>query len=85
MVEKALSEFTDKELLEESKKVKSSFILNAFFIGFLVGIVIFSVVKSTIGFFTIIPLYLAYRALSNSKDKEHQKAIDQELKARNLK
>lgn len=81
MDQKDLSELTDQELLAEAKKMKSSFITNAFFIGFLIGIVIFSIVKNSWGFFTLIPLYFAYRLIKNSKN---DKDLKKELAARNL-
>jgi hypothetical protein len=61
--------------------MKSSFITNAFFIGFLIGIVVFSIVKNSWGFFTLLPLYFAYRLIKNSKK---DKDLKKELAARNL-
>jgi hypothetical protein len=81
MNQKDLSELTDQELLTEAKKMKSSFITNAFFIGFLIGIVVFSIVKNSWGFFTLLPLYFAYRLIKNSKK---DKDLKKELAARNL-
>jgi hypothetical protein len=81
MDQKDLSELTDQELLTEAKKMKSSFITNAFFIGFLIGIVVFSIVKNSWGFFTLLPLYFAYRLIKNSKK---DKDLKKELAARNL-
>ena len=40
MEQKELSEFSDQELLEEAKKMKSTSIINALFIGFMIGIII---------------------------------------------
>ena len=42
-------------------------IINATLIGVLVGIIIWSVVKNTWGFLTLIPLYLIYRLISQPK------------------
>lgn len=42
-------------------------ITNALFIGFLIGIVIYSILKNSIGLFTLIPLYLAYKLINKSK------------------
>jgi len=81
MDQKDLSELTDQELLTEAKKMKSSFITNAFFIGFLIGIVVYSIVKNSWGFFTLLPLYFAYRLIKNSKK---DKDLKKELAARNL-
>lgn len=83
MEKKILSELTDQELLQEAKKRKSTSIINAFFIGFLVGIVVYSVAKNTWGFLTLIPLFLIYKLVNKSKydDKE----LENILKARGLK
>lgn len=82
MNQKELSELTDEELLKEAKKMKSNAIINAFFIGFLIGIVIFSVVKNSLGFFTLIPLFLAYKLMKSPTDKNDLEKI---LKERDLK
>ncbi|MCF8272311.1 MAG: FUSC family protein [Flavobacteriaceae bacterium] len=80
MNQKDLSQLSDKELLEVLKSSKPSPILDAFFIGFLVGILIYSVVASSWGFVTLIPLYLIYIFLKKPKKYE---AIKNELKKRN--
>lgn len=79
-----LSELTDQELLEEAKKLKSFSITNAFLIGFLVGIVIFSLIKSTFGFLMLIPLYFIHKLINDPKAKR-SKALNELLKERNLK
>mgnify|MGYP001413902220 CR=1 FL=1 len=58
MENRELSQLTDQELLAEAKKMKSNSIMNAVFIGFLVGIVIYSLLKNTFGFLTLIPYFL---------------------------
>jgi len=82
MKQKELSELTDQELIEEAKKIKPSPIVDAFFIGFLVGIIIYSVVVNSWGLLTLIPLFLIYGLLKKSKRYE---ALKKELKERNLK
>lgn len=82
MNQKELSELTDEELIAEAKKMKSSAIMNTFFIGFLIGIVIFSIVKSSFGMVMLIPLYFIYRLVNGPKNDQALKAI---LKERNLK
>ncbi|MBK7567134.1 MAG: FUSC family protein [Bacteroidetes bacterium] len=67
MNEKSMPEFSDQESIEQKKRIKQSSLLDAFFIGFLVGIIIFSVIASTSGLLTLIPLYLVYRLLKNRK------------------
>ncbi|MHA3789535.1 FUSC family protein [Flavobacterium hauense] len=80
---KNLNELTDLELLQESKKLKTAAVINAVLIGFMFGIVFYSVVKNSLGWFTLIPLFLAYKLINNSKYKT--KEIDNLLKERNLK
>jgi riboflavin transporter FmnP len=83
MAPKKLSELSDQELIHEAKKKKSSSITNALLIGFLIGILIYSIVKNSLGFFTLVPLFLAYKLMDNSK--YNTKELDDILKERNLK
>jgi len=82
MDQKDLSQLTDEELLAEAKKMKSAAIINAVFIGVMIGIIIYSIVENSIGFLTLLPLYLAYKAFDNSKNN---KRVEELLKERNLK
>lgn len=82
MKQKELSELTDQELLDEAKKMKSTSITNAVLIGIMIGIVIYSVVKNTVGFLTLIPVLFIYKLVNNSKN---DKALEKLLKERNLK
>lgn len=82
MKQKEFVQLTDKELLEVAKNNKPSPIMDAFFIGFLVGIIIFGIAANTWGFFTLIPLYLVYIFLKKPK---RYKALKKELEKRNLK
>jgi len=82
MPQKELSELTDQELLDKAKKKKSTAITNALLIGFLIGIIIYSILKNSIGLFTLIPLFFAYKILNNPKNDE---ALEKLLKKRNLK
>lgn len=81
MNQKELAELTDQELIEEVKKIKPSPIVDAFFIGFLVGIIIYSLMVNTWGFLTLIPLLMVYGLLKKSKRNE---ALKKELKKRGL-
>ncbi|MGO4294427.1 hypothetical protein [Chitinophaga sp. RAB17] len=83
MKQKKLTELTDQELLQEAKKVKSTAIINAVLIGFLIGIVFFSVMKNSLGFLTLIPLFFVYKLINNSRHKN--KELDNLLKERKLK
>ena len=83
MEPKKLTELSDQELLKEAKRQKSAAVVNAIFIGFLIGIVAYSVMENTLGFFTLIPLYLAYKMINRSKYDRNE--LDALLKERNLK
>ncbi len=82
MNRKELSELTDQELLDESKRIKSSPWLDAFLIGLLMGIIYYGVTINSMGFLAIIPLFLIYIILKKSKN---HKAMEQLLRERNLK
>ena len=82
MTQKELSELSDQELLDKAKKMKSSAITNAVLIGFMIGIIIYSILKNSIGFFTLIPLFFVFKIFNKSKNNE---ALLSLLKERNLK
>ncbi len=82
MTKKELSELTDQELLNEAKKMKSTSIINALLIGFMIGIIIYSIIKNSVGLFTLIPLYFVFKLFNNSKNNE---VLESLLKERNLK
>ena len=81
MNQNKLAELTDEELLEVAKNNKPPPIIDAFFIGFLIGIVIYSIAANAWGFLTLIPLYLIYIFL---KEPKKYKVLQKELKDRNL-
>jgi len=81
MNEKELTQLSDQELLEVAKANKPSPLIDAFFIGFLIGILIYGAAANAWGFVTLIPLYLIYVFLKKPKK---YKAIQKELKKRNL-
>lgn len=81
MKQKELSQLTDQELLDEAKKMKSTSIMNAVLIGILIGIVFYSFAKNTWGFITLVPLFLAYKLINNSK--HNTKELEILLKERN--
>ncbi|WP_026994086.1 hypothetical protein [Flectobacillus major] len=81
---KELSELTDQELLDEAKKMKSFSLINALIIGFLLGIVFYSVTKNTWGIFTLIPLFFVYKIVNDPKNKRNNE-LEKLLKERNLK
>lgn len=82
MEQKDLKSLTDDELLQEAKKMKKTNITNAFLIGFLIGIIIFSVAVSAWGISILIPLFLIYKFVNKpNQDKE----LKELLKERGLK
>ena len=82
--EKELFNLTDQELLDEIKKLKSFSITNAFIVGFLIGILVYSFVKSSWGLLTLIPLFLIYKMVNNPKNIR-LKALEKLARERNLK
>lgn len=70
-------------MLQEAKKMKSTSITNAILIGFFIGIVFYSILKNSLGFLTLIPLFFAYKLINNSK--YDNKELENLLKEKNLK
>lgn len=83
MAEIKLSELTDEELLQEAKKMKSNSIMNAVLIGFFVGVIVYCVVKDTVGLVTLIPLFFAYKLINKSNYNNQE--LEKLLIERNLK
>ncbi|MEX0321185.1 MAG: FUSC family protein [Puniceicoccaceae bacterium] len=81
MNQQELSQLSDEELLEEVRTNKPSPLIDAFFIGFLVGILIFSIAANAWGFTSLIPLFLIYLFLKKPKRCE---ALKKEMEKRNL-
>lgn len=81
MSEREPSNFSDEELIEEASRIKPSPLIDACFIGFLVGIIIFSVSANTWGLVTLIPLFLIYLLLKKS---DRYSALRNEMKDRGL-
>lgn len=82
MEQKKISELTNEELLEIGKKHKSNKIINAFLIGFCIGIIIYSATNNGLGFLTLIPLFIIYKLVNTPNNNAE---LEEELKARNLK
>ena len=82
MPQKELSELTDQELLDKAKKMKSKAMTNAVLVGFMIGIIIYSILNKSIGIFTLIPLLFAIKVINDSKNSNALKKL---LKERNLK
>lgn len=82
MTKKELLELTDEELLAKAKKMKTTSMTNAVLVGFMIGIVMYSIVYKSVGFLTLIPLYFAYKIINSSKNTKDLKAV---IKERGLK
>jgi hypothetical protein len=83
MERRNLSALSNEELLREEKKRKSATVINALFIGFLIGIVIYSILNSTVGLMALIPLFFAYKLMNRAKYDAQE--LDSVLKERGLK
>ena len=84
MDKKEYTQMKDQELLAEAKKLKSFSVTNALLIGFLAGIIVYSVVKNGWGMLTLIPLYFIYKMINDPKNKK-VKELQSLFKERNLK
>lgn len=83
MKQQELTELIDQELLQEAKKMKTASIINALLIGFLIGVIFYSIVKNSWGLLTLIPLFFIYKLINNSK--HNTKELGSLLRERNLK
>lgn len=82
MDEKKINELSNEELLDKKKKGKINKIINAVFIGFCIGIAVYSASKKGLSFATIAPLLLAVFAYKYFGKNE--KLVDEELKSRDI-
>lgn len=82
MNQQEISKLSNEDLLIAAKNTKPSPIIDAFFIGFLAGIILYSVFANSWGIAAILPLLLIYLFLK--KPKQYA-ALQNELKKRNLK
>lgn len=78
-----LAQLSNDELLAEAKKMKSTAITNALFIGFLAGIVIYSIAVNRFGWFTLIPLFFIYKLVNDKRNKQ-SKEVEALLKERGV-
>lgn len=76
-----LAKLTDEELLQVAKNNRPSPVIDAFFVGFLVGVVIYGAAANAWGFLILLPLFLIYLLLKKPKQ---YRALQAELKKRNL-
>lgn len=84
MQQEEYTRMTDKELLDAAKKMKSFSVTNAFLIGLLGGIIVYSIFKNSWCMLTLIPLYLMYKLINDQRNKEMEE-LKIILKDRNLK
>lgn len=85
MKPESLTEFSDQEILQKMKNLKTSKIIDATIIGITFGIFLYSAVKNGFGFSTFFPLIIGYLIIKNSKNnKILEKEIEKEITARNL-
>lgn len=81
MKQEELARLSDEELLSHARNNKPNPIFDAFFIGFLIGIIIFGVAVNAMGWLMLVPLFLIYLFLK--KPKQHA-ALQAELKKLDL-
>ncbi|ROI09753.1 FUSC family protein [Chryseobacterium sp. H3056] len=81
MTQKTLSEFTDAELLLESKRTKYTQFMNAVLFGVMIGVATYSTVKNGFGILTFFPLLFIQMLVKN---RSRKKAVDALVKERNL-
>ena len=79
----SFDEWSDEALLKEAKSLKKSHLEQAFYVGFLVGILIFSLFKGGWTLLMIIPLYMI-RGLARQSQAKKIKQIDEILRNRKL-
>ena len=55
---------------DQPKHKKNTTIVNALIIGFMIGVVVYSGLNNTVGLFTLIPLFIAYKVFNSSKNSK---------------
>lgn len=80
-MQKQLSQLSDQELLAEAKKIKKASIMSALVIGIMIGVIVWSIAKNTVGLFTLIPLYFIWRIVNSPNNNKELEAL---LKERGL-
>ena len=69
MKQKEPEDLSEKEYLDAAKQKRSTNIINAFLIGFVIGVIIYGIAKNNFSFIALIPLFIAYKVLNNPKNK----------------
>ena len=78
MDQQDLNSLSDQELLAKAKKMKTSERIHAFSIGLMLGMIIWSIINSTWGFLTLIPLFFIFHLTRGSAENEALKAVLEE-------
>ncbi len=76
-----LSDLTDKELLQEAKRIRSTKLYDAVIFGVLIGITTYSSVVNGFGLLSFLPLIYVPVAIKN---KTKNKEVEELLTERNL-
>lgn len=80
-----LREFTDQQLIQKKKDLKTHKIIDATIIGITIGVFVYSLVKNGFGLFMFFPLVIGYQIFRNSSNnKILEREILKEIKSRNL-
>lgn len=82
MKEEKFAKFSDQELLDRRKSLKTQLIINAVLIGVLIGISIYGAIKNGFTFFTLFPLIFVFFLIKNKTDS---KELENEINSRGLK
>ncbi|HHB77965.1 MAG TPA: hypothetical protein ENK85_01875 [Saprospiraceae bacterium] len=84
--QKDYSKLSMDELLMEEKKLKKNEMLNSVLIGFLIGVLLFGIMKIGFGFFHIfLPVILIIWIYKNAqKSKQNLKKVQLEINIRNI-
>ena len=77
MQSEKIKEYSNQKLESKLKELKTGNIINAFIIGFTIGIFIYSAINNGFGIITFFPLAIAYLIIKNSKSS---KILENELK-----
>jgi len=51
----------------------------------MIGVIIYSIIKNSLGFFTLVPIYFIYKVFNNPENNKNNKELEKLLKERNLK
>lgn len=85
MEQNNLKHLNDQDLLKELKALNTNKLISATLIGLLLGVVVYSAVKSGFTFFTFFPLFfVALLINSGRKKKVFESELKEEIRDRSL-